>query len=253
MKALKASVAAEAKSIHTRPARSRRRGFSLIELLIMILILGLIAVVGVGEATRAINKTRLAATAQDILIFSQSALSEMHKPRGVSSAQMEIFLRINARNADLSTQLDLLTDDDGDGLLTNADSVIRSYTIPKDMILAPSVSPTPVDCLYGGTGCATTSAKVNVASLNWSSDADDAAISRALRLDFRGRTINVVSGTASTTMVTNIVRLAITHRRMSEPGSGRITPLTSYEITISPLWNVSMKRGIWNGAKFVYN
>jgi prepilin-type N-terminal cleavage/methylation domain-containing protein len=241
----------KAKSV--RRSTSSARGFSLTELLIVVLILGIIAAIGVTEARKAFNKTRLAGTANDLHIFFQSALTELHKPRGVGMEQTEIFVRINARSSDGSTTVDLLSDTDEDGLLGVPDTVIRTYTIPDDIVLALGVSPTPADCLYGGTGCTVTTAKANVATLNWSTDADDAAVSRALRLDFRGRTINVVTGTASTAMITDIARLAVSHRNMVQTTMGRLTPLTTYEISISPLWSVSAKRGIWDGTKFTYN
>jgi prepilin-type N-terminal cleavage/methylation domain-containing protein len=227
----------------------RPRGFTFIEVLIVMVLIGIIALIGSVEISRASQRTKLMGVANDLRAFFSQAVTEMQRVRCTdstcaSTTQYEVFLQVDAQAADGTTPVRLITDDNADGLLNSGDTTRATYTIPSSILLAPGVAPTPADALYTGP-------KTQVASLNWSVDTDDKTVMRALRLDFHNRAINVVGGTASTTMITGIAKLALIHKNMTLT-TGTLTPLTSYELWISPVWNVSIHKGVWDGTKFDY-
>jgi prepilin-type N-terminal cleavage/methylation domain-containing protein len=239
---------------HTR-ARGRPSGFTFIEVLIVVVLIGIIAIIGSVEVSRASQRARLNGTANNLRNWLATAVNEMQRPRCPSSTpncaasaqqQYEVFVQLGAQNADGTTTVSMYVDDDSDGLLTTtSDRLISTFTIPSTVLLAPGVAPNPADALYTGP-------KTQVASQNWSVDTDNVTVARALRLDYHNKAINVVSGTASTTMITGIAKLALTLKNMTSTGNYALTPLISYEIWISPVWNVTVHKGVWNGTKFVY-
>jgi prepilin-type N-terminal cleavage/methylation domain-containing protein len=253
--------------------RTRRtRAFTIIELLVVITIIGITVLISAVEVNKASQRAKLVGAANDLRTFLARAVTEMQRVRCLnvgctSTAQYETFVEIGAQATDGSTPVRIYTDDNANGLLDiGTDNVVAKYTIPSGIILAPGVAPAPVDCLYGGTGCtASTTAKTQVASLNWGAeslattdlDKDDKTTPRALRLDFKQRAIatvcpaSLVGCTASTTLISGIAKLALTHNNMTISGVGRLTPLTSYEVWISPVWSVTLHKKVWDGTKFV--
>jgi prepilin-type N-terminal cleavage/methylation domain-containing protein len=245
-----------------RTRRTRRtRAFTIIELLVVITIIGITVLISAVEVNRASQRAKLSGVANDLRTFMARAVTEMQRVRCLnagctSTTQYETFVEIGAQATDGTTPVRIYTDDNANGLLDVAtDTVVAKYTIPASIILAPDVAPTPADALYTGP-------KSHVASLNWgktaaadTADADDASKSRALRLDFHNRAINVVITPASTTIIPGIARLALTSKNMTPLVSGpsKLTPLICYEIHISPIWSVSLTKGLWDGTKFTYN
>jgi prepilin-type N-terminal cleavage/methylation domain-containing protein len=226
----------------------RPGGFTFIEVLVVMALIGIIALIGSIEISRASQRAKLLGVANDLRAFFAQAVNEMGKVRGTgtSATQYEVFLQVDAQAADGTTPVRLITDDNSDGLLDSGDTTRASYTIPSSIVLAPGVAPSnPPDALYTGP-------KTQVASVNWSVNTDDRTVMRVLRLDFHSRAINVVSGVASTTMITGVAKLALTHKNMLISGVGTLSPLTSYELWISPVWNVSVHKGIWDGSNFKY-
>ena len=61
------------------PRSRRRRGFSLVEVMVVVLILGLIAVMGGGEIARAWKRQKLQSASGDVRVLFQRAYSEVFR------------------------------------------------------------------------------------------------------------------------------------------------------------------------------
>jgi prepilin-type N-terminal cleavage/methylation domain-containing protein len=247
----------------------RPRGFTFIEVLVVIVLLGIIALIAYTGAAAAYQRARLAGVATELSNYLAQAANEVQKVRCLdvtcsSSTQYMVFVEIGAQNTDGSTPVRTYLDTNSNYVLeVGTDTLVSKYIIPSGIVLSPQVAPNPVDCLYGGTGCTVTSAKTHVDSQNWSTssgsttsvDLDDATIARRLGIDFRSRAFQpplIASTTTTPSMLTGLAKLTLTHQNMVLSSASHLTPLTSFEIRISPAWAVTTRKGVWNGTSFAY-
>jgi len=118
--------------------RSRgEQGFSLIELLVVIVLLGLLAVWGIPTLLSTLNRTRLVGASKEIATLMQVGRLEAIKKGGVNGDLQGrvVALRYNAGQR----SFDLLLDDTADGIFNPSTPILGTYHLPTGVYLrAPS-------------------------------------------------------------------------------------------------------------------
>ncbi len=191
--------------------RSGRRGFSMIELLAVVLVLGLTFVIASVEGLKAIQKQRLASAASDLTTLMSRAPSEM-QTRGTS-----IFVVFDGA----ARQFQLVADTNQDNVPdTSTDAVIQTLTLPGDIAFS------------------TTNAG-EVQSAFWSANGTSASTVRWLGCDLRTRTFASAAG-----QIAGIATLSLTHTRMvgSNPA---LKPPVLLQVRVSPVWSVQANRSLY--------
>ncbi len=217
------------------PARTRRirraRGFSLLEILVVIAILGIALMLGLAGVSSTLKRQRLASAADDLRTIAQRALTEMQN-RNVAT-YLVFGKYVTDVGTDVAVALDtnnngrIEIDKNGDGLFDDAnndDTVLWRVRLQPEIALSTTA--------------------VNAQSFNaqWAKPASGSN-SAVLLCDFLGRTMRPdVSGApplAAPTQVTAVATVQMTHRDMI---SGALTPLTVYTLSINPLWAATVQR-----------
>lgn len=195
----------------TRPSRAAR-GFSLIEVIVVVAIMGVIAMIGIGQLSKALARQLVASGASDSRTAMQRVRTEGQN-RNVMS-----FLRIAPPNANGTTPLQVIIDSNNNSQLdVGTDRVILDYPVAADLVVA---SPAPA----GVTGATT-----------WDQWIARATNDHYVGCDFLGRTVNPTTGV----QVVRPARIELTHAGMV---SGKITPQVTYTLSVNPVWNVAVSQ-----------
>ncbi|HEX5856336.1 MAG TPA: prepilin-type N-terminal cleavage/methylation domain-containing protein [Thermoanaerobaculia bacterium] len=217
------------------PRPHGRRGFSLMEMMAVVAILGIVAVVGGAEISRTWKRQKLQSASTDIKVFFQRALPEMQRndmpvliqvgpavPTGPPSPGVPQFLPIY-----------LIGDADGDGVVSGVpcrNPVAPAKGCPDlliDQFNIVLISPSGIDQEFSLSATNTS----QIESTFWSSNVTDWDTPRFLRCDFQGRAINPASGRQVTAPAT-LVLTHVDHVR------GSLHPPTRYVLSINPVWSV---------------
>jgi prepilin-type N-terminal cleavage/methylation domain-containing protein len=187
--------------------RSRNgRGFTLLELLAVLVILGLTLTIAGVEVIRTLKKSFLRSTAQKIQLLASRAQLEAQR-RGAMT-----FLRVAPLTGGLRP-VELWVDGDGDG----------AFDSTKDLLLEQIL-------LDPARICLSTADPTKIQSANWSKDTNDGA-ERLLACDTFGRTINPLTGL----QLAGTATLSMTHADMV---AGKLGPPMNEQLRISPAWSV---------------
>jgi prepilin-type N-terminal cleavage/methylation domain-containing protein len=180
--------------------RSSDSGFSLIEVLIVVAILGLIAVILTVAVSKALKRQRLETAARQLQSFIDNGY--------VNTTQQgqAVFLQIGPAAADGSRTATLTADTNGNGALdaSPTDTVLATQLIPGDIVLVTATTTFPS---VSGT--------------------------YILECDTMGRAINPTLTTPA--QITAPATVSLTHKEMGS--GGNLRPNLRYDIQVSPLWS----------------
>jgi general secretion pathway protein H len=193
-------------------------GFSIIELLVVLAILGLTLTVAGTTVMRAIKRSYLSSTVQGLQLLASRAQLEAQRRSTM------VFLRIGAFKSVPTaspkfTPVELWADADGDG----------AFDSTKDLLIQQILlDPTRISL--------STDPAKPIQSANWSKGPPtdiDATSERLLACNTFGQTINPATGLQIAATAT----LSITHTDMI---SGVLLPRLNDQLRISPAWSVEI-------------
>lgn len=233
--------------------RRRRRGFSIIEILVVLFILGIAFTFGLSGLNTALKRQRLNSAAEEVKSLAGRALTESQ------SRNLPTFLvfgkYVDGVGTDVAVVadtngngvLDEAYDPNGDGLLDDASPnvVLRRTRVPPEVFLVAPVDASPVQWAAAG------------AQVQWRVSPPPGSttptFSTAILCDARGRAM--VPGTPDTvdnsttppttisgippSMIPGPATIRLTHRDMV---SGKLTPLVTYTVSIGPLYKAAIAR-----------
>src|SRR5450759_3703424 len=223
------------------PRPRGRRGFSLVELLAVLFILGIMFIVGGREISRAWKRQKVQSASTDIRVLFQRALSEMQRHG------MRTFIQVGplvTAGAAQYMPIYLIGDADQDGAVAAfcqnpvppakgcPDLLIDEYDIKANTGVDQEFSLSELDVTW-------------VNSTLWSDNSTSWNNKRAIMCDFQGRAIAMKPGTAPTDPVSTGTQLAapatlvLTHVGVV---NGSLMPPTRYVITINPVWSVRVMK-----------
>ncbi len=181
---------------------SKALGFTLLEVLVVVAILGLIATILTVAVSNAIKRQRLDTAAQQLRSFMDRAY--------VSTTQTGngIFVQIGAERTDGSRLVRLIEDSNSNKTLDSTDQVLATETITSDLVLSNSSTAATAWPVIGG--------------------------SLVMLCDSMGRAINPNTGL----QISQDLTISLTHTDMT--GSGTLTPRLRYDIRLYPLWSPSL-------------
>ena len=211
------------------PPRKRRKGFSLIELLVVIVIIGLTLTLGLSGIVSALKRQRLGTAANEVNNLVTKVYSTMQ------DQNLQTFLAFGTYVAGTGTDVavvidrnengvcDEAIDPNNDGLFDDAPTNLVPWRVrvPEDVALSNAAANGQV---FTGAWRRPTSGSV----------------SAALLCDFMGRAITPpedATGTPAVAAGPSTVQLS--HRDMI---SGSLTPLVTYTVSIGPLFRSSVRR-----------
>jgi prepilin-type N-terminal cleavage/methylation domain-containing protein len=196
---------------------SRQRGFTLVELLVVLAILGITLTIAGVEVMRAMRRNYVSSTTQQIQLLASRAILEAQR-RGAM-----MFLRVGAfKSVPIAdpkfTPVELWADADGDA----------AFDSTKDLMIEQIL----VDPVRMSLSTAATN---EILSANWSNDA--VAGERLLACNTFGRAINP----ATLLQIAATATLSATlpeYTGGGAPGPGK--GFAGYQLRISPAWSVQL-------------
>jgi prepilin-type N-terminal cleavage/methylation domain-containing protein len=195
-------------------ARRSALGFTLVELLVVVAVIGIALLVGIQGLTSTVKRQNLASASNDLTAFAQRVQIEMQRRNTVS------FLLVHPWTAQ-GTLVELILDTNANGLPD--DAVLASYTLRPELALS------------------STSATGQTFNAQWTSPADG---THYLECDFQGRAmITTLSAPPVTaTGAQQISAPATVPLSHSDMISGSLTPQVVYTLSINPVWKPSLAR-----------
>lgn len=198
----------------SRCGRSRQRGFTIIEILVVVVILGSVLLIGIAETSKMARKTRLAAASNDVMAFLQRVPLEMQSRGRV------MFIRLTAVDGTTGRRsLQMIADTNpapsGNGSLENLDTVVQTLEVPEYISFSRDTIGELQTNIFDVSGTGTSAVL-------------------AVGVDFRGRTIR--PGGAQ---IGGIATISMLHNDMVGVAPS-LKPPMDYQLRIGPVWNPSV-------------
>ena len=212
------------------PPGKRRRGFSLIELLVVIVIIGISVTLGLSGILSALKRQRLATAASEVNNLVTKVYSTMQ------DENLRTFLvfgkYVEGSGTDVAVVVDRndngvcdeAIDPNNDGLLHDAPTNLVPWRVrvPEDVALS------------------NVAANGQVFTGAWLRPSGSGPVSAVLLCDFMGRAITPPEAVGGTPAVaTGLATVQLSHRDMI---SGSLSPLVTYTVSIGPLFKSSVRR-----------
>ena len=200
------------------------KGFSLIEILVVVAILGLIAMIMTIAVSKTLKRQRLDTAAREIQSFLNRAYTT------TTSTGRAAFIVISAPATDGSRTMTIYDDTNNNGVFNSAsDAAIASSILPGDLVLsAPSSS---------------------TAYRSW--PATSASNTFIIECDSTGRSVDPPNSSTNSSATAGVfmtlpAAVSITHQEMGSGGTLR--PNTAYLIFANLLWQPTIQKWV-NGAR----
>jgi prepilin-type N-terminal cleavage/methylation domain-containing protein len=219
------------------PRPHGRRGFSLVEMLAVVAIIGIIVVIGGSEISKAWKRQKLQSASADIKILFQRAYSEVQR-RGYP-----VFIKVGplvTAGAVKYMPIYLIGDNAQNGII---DTFNKTPTATEDLLIDQyNIVVKGLTGTLGVTGvdqefCLSDDGTNLVKSTLWSDNSADWNNPRVLMCDFQGRTIDTLTGRQIGAPAT----LVFTHVDVI---NGSFQPPTRYMLSINPVWSVRVVKQI---------
>ena len=199
------------------------KGFSLIEMLIVVAIIGLLAVIMTIAVSKTLKRQRLETAAHEIQNFLNRAYTT------TSSTSRSTFVFISAPAADGSRTMTLYDDTNNNGIFESCtDAVLSTQAITNDLVLSAPPSST--------------------AYRSWPASTSNTFI---IECDTQGRSIDPPGSSTNSSTTTGVLMtlpagVALTHAEMGSGGTLR--PNISFRIFANLLWQPTIQKWV-NGAR----
>lgn len=200
------------------------KGFSLIEMLVVVAIVGLLAVIMTIAVSKTLKRQRLETAAHEVQNFLNKAYTT------TSSTSRSVFVFVAAPAADGSRTMTLYDDTNNNGIFdSTSDAVLATQAITKDLVL----SAPPASAAYR----------------SW--PATSTANTFIIECDTMGRPIDPPNSSTNSSTTTGIIMtlpagVALTHVEMGTGGTLR--PTMSYVIFANLLWQPTIQKWV-NGVR----
>jgi prepilin-type N-terminal cleavage/methylation domain-containing protein len=211
---------------------TRSAGYSLVEILVVVAIIGFLAVVGIGELNKFSRREELASNANQVSGLLQQAAITLRTRDAVTFVKIgPVYSTTIREEARVVRDFQLVADTCcGAGGLTVPNGVFDDPTLGATGDTVVQTLTVPVDRI----SLSTTAIQPAIEQANWS--AGTVADTWVVGVNFRGQTISRTG-----VPVGGAVLLSMTHADMI---AGSLRPLIAFQHRINPVWEVQLRRTV---------